>query len=250
MDEIHRVCENNFTYYILFGTLLGAVRHKGFIPWDTDIDIGMPREDYDKFMKESNNMFKKGYSCHYFKNSKNWHNPHALVYNENILIKWNNNKYVKRNNTPVYVDIFPIDKAEENDLQRALKTIRIHKMLIEMSRRSCIIYKNDSFFNKISKYIYAYYKKLLLTDYLFNKKFDELIKSCKNKDSYMVEIIGKHYFLNTIYGKPKLYEFEGRYYWGPHDADFFLKTEYGNYMNLPPIDQRSSNIDSIDDIIS
>ena len=63
LKDFIRVCEkHNLRYYMLAGTLLGAVRHDGFIPWDDDIDVGMPREDYEKFIRLSRKEFKKGYS--------------------------------------------------------------------------------------------------------------------------------------------------------------------------------------------
>lgn len=76
MDEIHRVCEeNNITYYIIGGTALGAVRHKGFIPWDTDIDIAMRREDYDKFLACANKKLKSNFYCACYLNEDKWTHP-------------------------------------------------------------------------------------------------------------------------------------------------------------------------------
>lgn len=249
MDEIHRVCtEHGFTYYIIFGTLIGAVRHKGFIPWDTDIDIGMPRADYDRFMKESNLYFKDGFSCHYHGNTKDWYNPHALVYNENTIITWNKDHYRNKKDNPVYVDVFPLDKGEESWTKRAARTKEIDAMLYELSRRECLLYKRNSFIQMALKSLYAKTKKLLLSDAKFVEKLDKKISQCQDEESYVLGTYGQYYILNRVFGEPTLYEFEGRQYYGPQDADTYLTLIYGNYHKLPPVEAQVQHLDLIGSI--
>lgn len=249
MDEIHRVCEENgFTYYIVFGTLIGAVRHKGFIPWDTDIDIAMPREDYDRFLKEANSLFKKGYSCHCYKNTENWYNPHALVFKDTTWITWNRNYYRSKKDLPIYVDIFPLDKGEELWTKRAVRTKEIDRMLYELSRRECVTYRRNSIIQVALKKIYATVKKISLSDKEFAEKLDNLMAKCRDDNSFMLGTCGQYYLQNSVYGEHKLYEFEGRHYYGPQDAHTFLTTIYGDYMKLPPAEQRVEKIDLIGSI--
>ena len=89
MDEIHKLCvNNNLRYYLIGGSALGAIRHKGFIPWDVDIDIAMPRPDYELFITQYCKQINPRFSVIDYRDEKNYYPPHALVIlNNSVLVQ-------------------------------------------------------------------------------------------------------------------------------------------------------------------
>ena len=112
LDFIDKVCkEYNLKYFLGFGTLLGAVRHKGFIPWDDDIDIMMPREDYEMLFKVWPQNIT--YAAKYYKNTRNWPYAYGKVIDTRTLKK--ENFLDKYNIGGIDVDIFPIDSLPKDE---------------------------------------------------------------------------------------------------------------------------------------
>jgi len=114
MEEFVRICdENNFTYYMVGGTLLGAVRHKGFIPWDDDMDIAMPRNDYEKFL----DIFDKNVETNYYVLS--YRCPENVYYKYRPYTKFckKNTIYAKeyihnpKDYPGIFIDIWPVDNC-------------------------------------------------------------------------------------------------------------------------------------------
>ena len=106
MDEIDAFCrENGLTYFLVGGTLLGAVRHKGFIPWDDDMDIGLPRKDYERLIRE----FRSGSGkvrVFDFRNKEDYFWPSAKAVAENtVLYELDDRKHP----IGVFIDVFPFD---------------------------------------------------------------------------------------------------------------------------------------------
>lgn len=108
--EVKRVCdENDIKYYLDSGTLLGAVRHSGFIPWDDDFDIGMMREEYDRFCKIAPFALNSNYYLQTWENDEKYAVPFAKVRKKNTIYR--ENKANPNLNNGFYVDIFPYDNA-------------------------------------------------------------------------------------------------------------------------------------------
>lgn len=139
LQVVQDFCDKNgIRFFIDGGTLLGAVRHGGFIPWDDDIDIGMLREDYDKFCKLAEDGLPKGYSLHTSRNSKGYAALFAKVYKDGTVFE-NQEGRDAGSSMGIFVDVFPYDRLyEDGSLRR--KQIKS----ASMAQRRCYLYHSTS----------------------------------------------------------------------------------------------------------
>ncbi len=250
MDSIHRFCtENDIVYYIIGGTLLGAVRHKGFIPWDIDIDIAMQRQDYEKFKCLWMSRMNEQYRYYDHTMTKNYWRPHAIVFDTNTRIHIkndSNNKNVDK--TGVYIDIFPLDNAPDNEKLRDKQTKKLIKI------RKFKAYRIPYSYSKKKIKIFAHRCVSLILSMIasvpfinrlqqqemsrYNGSHTECLCSMASQYSYKKQCMPR-----DIYGKPVLLMFEGREYYAPEKYVEYLTRIYGNYMELPPIEKRQANLE-------
>jgi lipopolysaccharide cholinephosphotransferase len=164
--EFNDFCvKNNLKYYIIGGTLLGAVRHKGFIPWDIDADVAMPRDDYEKMLQIIKDQFPKEYFIQNIETEKHFHTPKTKIL---VLGAKKNdpNRYVLSTETGLNLDIFPLDKAPMQDKERRnqRKKLLLFKKLLIYKIRMKINPKN------IKGYLKRFLRSLVR---LFLKPFRE-----------------------------------------------------------------------------
>lgn len=237
-DELCK--EHNLRYYIAYGTLIGAVRHKGFIPWDDDIDVVMPRPDYEKLCDLYRNKLVGEHYRLIDSESKDYIYAFAKFFDTNTHI---DEQWMITNILGVYIDIFPLDGLPSNEKQRIAlvkKTLRYHYYLLLTSR------KNKSRKNMIKtalSYI-AYYPMATLGYKRWIKKIENLITQIGYEESQLVgnlaidTYIKKQCFDRKWFEEAVDLQFEGRFFPAPKGYDLFLKKIYGNYMELPPKEQR------------
>lgn len=259
LQEIHKyelellktfieICEkNNLKYYMAGGSLLGAVRHKGFIPWDDDIDILMPRPDYMKFQKIN---FEK-YCPSNVKVASfelgNLNYPFCKLFNTNIII---DKEFVfDPTETNLWIDILPMD-ALPNDkkkirkiFQRSLFARRILKL------QKAVLGKGTSRLKIMVKYILKPIASLIG----MNRVLHYLNKLALKYDYDKSELIGgivmgygpQEAMKKSEYIPVEKVEFEGIMVNAPKCWDYYLKSLYGNYMELPPENKRQAHIMSL-----
>ena len=240
--EFKKICdENDLDYYIIGGTFLGAIRHKGFIPWDDDMDIAMPRSDFEKFKEISSKCLPQNMKLVTFENDEKYryYLPRIVDLDTKIIEK----RYSKLNETShLFIDIFPIDGTPNNKLLRKIYFFRVlfNRMLvswyyidtIDTSRKRTKFEKILIFFGKIfpTKKIINPKKRLKKIDNMM-KKYD--MNKCKYSGTIMGAYRTREIVPTDYFGKPTYYNFENMQIYGPEKYDEYLTHMYGNYMEIP-----------------
>lgn len=237
--------ENNIKYFAMGGTLLGAIRHKGFIPWDDDVDIGIPRSDYERLIELlSNGIIPLDYEY-----SKSAQYYFLRIVDKDIKVIVGNVKCPQEFN--LWIDVFPLDGMPNNKTLRFFWKyyILLLREIFHASRFENVrLVKDDR--NKMLDMFVKIIDKLKIYK-LLNKKivFDVLDISLKlfpyEKSDYVVNIMGhwklKELFKKSTYGAGTLYSFEDIKLCGPDDYDCVLSQMYGNYMVPIPLSQRNQH---------
>jgi len=235
LDEIDDFCKKeNIRYFLIAGTLLGAVRHKGYIPWDDDIDICMPRIDYEKFLNKFNGETTSIINSI---NNKDFFYPFTKV-TKNYTITKEKCRFSKQ--LGINIDVFPIDNIPDGEKKRKkfFKKIRRYRNLV--GRITC--WPDNNFFKKILYIPYFVIHGFVSRSFCI-KKINKIASKYKNNNTKLMgnclcgidmkEAVQSKCFDNTVY-----LEFEGKKYPCPIGYNEWLSSRYGYYMELPPVNER------------
>ena len=257
------ICQKyNLRYYIGGGTMLGAVRHKGFIPWDDDVDIDMPREDYKKFL----NIYKKELKEHpecdvYSFYTNNSIFPVARLVDKSIKVK-KTEGIISDYITPIWLDIVPVDGLPDNVILRKLHLLKL-SIIKEFYHMSVIKYGGVTT-NENKREKRPWYKKLavwaginfpLEKIFKYNTWIRIYDKELSKYSFYESKLVGtlmsqhgkKSIFPAEWYGKGTKYQFEDIEVIGVDNYDAWLTQLYGDYMKIPDEKNRvNHNIEIID----
>lgn len=244
LKYIDEFCKRNaITYFIGYGTLLGAVRHLGFIPWDDDIDIIMFRKDYEKFINCFNVGDQDIYKCLSFETGT-FYLPYAKVVDTRTVVKAKN--FVEIVDNGIAVDVFPMDYVSDSKEEciRIRNKYRIYGKLLRYS-----LYNDFSEMSKRINFKYPVYliAKALGTKRISNQiiKFNKKLPSDEKQFtiSFGAFLCGdKGIYEGEWFNKECLLSFEDYEFFAPEKYKEFLSERYGDYMKLPPEDQRIQHL--------
>ena len=251
LKQVIAICEQHgLRYFLLGGTFLGAVRHQGFIPWDDDIDICMPRKDFERFCEIAETELKAPLGFVSFRNNAEHIYFHPRVYNYNSKVI--DRSGVKEKETYAWIDIFPLDGMPGNVLVRKLYGgyllfLRLLFMYSQFDKIVNVSLKQRVWYERI---LIAVGKVIKFERILNTRKImDKIDRTMKKHDyetsSYVGNFMGaykmKEVFPKACYAETAEYVFEGIACPAPKDYNTVLTQMYGDYMIPPKADLQNKH---------
>ena len=252
LREVTRVLEElKIPYFMQGGTMLGAIRHGGFIPWDDDVDLGIPRADYDRLLKEVSARLPENLELQTYDDETDHHYYFARIVDTRYQIRRMGSIEERLEN--IWVDLFPLDGMPNGFISR-----QWHKMRLLMTRLKFHL----SCFEKVNikRPGRPLVERIIIRIAMITRvgkwwntrkqldKMDRLLKKYPpEKSEYLVNFTGQtsfkfnEMFKKEVYGQGKEYPFEDMVLVGPEQYDAYLKSLYGDYMTPPREEDRNAH---------
>lgn len=227
--------KNNIKYSLAYGTLLGAVRHKGFIPWDDDIDIWMTRKNYNKFIKTWEQNPVRGYILQNTDLEEDFSQNFTKIRKDNTAFIQTEEEKTTNYHKGIFIDIFPLDRVAKTPSKIAVQ--KFYAMLTMLFYRKYAPPTEKG----LKKYISKFFLKIVP-----KSKYENARKHFENRYLSLSGDVDCSWLSNSTYRDLSIYydsdmmddytflQFEGRNFMSVSNWDHALKMQYGDYMQLPP----------------
>lgn len=243
LNWFHNYCgENGLNYYVVGGTMLGAIRHGGFIPWDDDVDVVLPRPDYEKLLS----LFT-GQIDHYILESpysgrNDYFYTCAKLYDTDTTLVEKAKYTCKRG---IYIDVFPLDGLGNTTEQAYSNFKKVDKVNVFLKTRTCAVIKRRGIIKNASIVLSQLIPSFIIDDHKLILKVDKVASSFGFEDSaYVANLMGayrkREIMEKRIFGTPTDYQFETITVKGVEYYDEFLNHIYGDWRMLPPEEKRKT----------
>lgn len=241
---VKKICEkHNIQYFLIAGTLLGAVRHKGFIPWDDDLDIGMLRKDFEKFIEIFDECSNQKYHLQTWDTEENFALPIAKI-------RLNNTLYVEKNsldlniNQGIYIDILPFDNIPDSIFLQKKQDIKTYilKRLLLIKLNYTLWEDNESYKKKVYS-VLKIFTNILSVNKLKVTLYKEMVKY-NSIDTYKVVTFGGSYgyqkesICKSYFEEIDYFKFENIEFTSFSSYEKYLTHLYGDFTKLPPKEKR------------
>lgn len=236
LQKVHTICEDyGIRYTMMGGTLIGAIRHQGFIPWDDDIDIGMPYEDYKKFISVITSNKFEGLAFGIPGKTEDYYQAFVKVFDVTTILKENNR--TKSKPKGIFIDVFPLTYVGNSWLQ-AYGSVRIHRFWRDVLTRKDFHLSKGLFV--LVEWIYILLGKFISLNFAIRQIDAHYEKLAAKKTLLMADLDGNNKGIvpAELFDDFCLYKFGGYQFYGIKRAEEYLRSVFGNFMTLPPKEKR------------